>query len=428
MTNQVDITSSKYLVKPNNLTTPYFNPEEIDISGKEDIEDHNADIHRLEIDISGKENVSNHNADISNLQSQINILTNEMSSKESVSNHDRDVSNINTALSSKVSSATYSQGMTNVNNELALKETITAHNADITQLSNSIATLQTKIEKEYVGNYYVDKTNRRIYFANGLIFNYNYLQNEQHPDTYIAVNLYRPLGSYATIKDLILPGSLYTDPNLDFHYWWSGSTTYSNLTSLTISGDLFNINLNLDYMPKLQHFNLMEGLQEITINSNTSSMKSIPSLKIPSSVKACYLTSINFNDLIFEGGTNLKLVLTECSVSNKIICERELTSDSNIERSIPFMNMVIKYLSVDYSFLSKLSDTNTFGEIILIDTQDNPQTYHYSDFTTLFLTGEQKSHGAYPALKINLHFKVIHNLIGDNHYYYTGLSANRWIE
>ena len=196
MTNKVDITSSKYLVKPNNLTTPYFNPEEIDISGKEDKTDHNADIHRLEIDISGKENVTNHNSDISNLQSQINA-------KESVSNHNTDINNINTALSTltnemsnKVNSSTYSQGMTNVNNELALKETITAHNADITQLSNSIATLQSKIGKEYVGNYYVDETNRRIYFANGLIFGYNYGSNPSHPDKYIGINIYNPEGSY----------------------------------------------------------------------------------------------------------------------------------------------------------------------------------------------------------------------------------------
>ena len=77
MTNQVDITSSKYLVKPNNLTTPYFNPEEIDISGKEDKTDHDADINRLEIDISGKENITDHNTDISNLQSQaLHILHN----------------------------------------------------------------------------------------------------------------------------------------------------------------------------------------------------------------------------------------------------------------------------------------------------------------------------------------------------------------
>ena len=229
-----------------------------------------------------------------------------------------------------------------------------------------------------------------------------------------------------------------------------------------------NINLNLDYMPKLQHFNLMEGLEEITIN--TSNMKSIsvptgvkkinfilsatpnlkyfnlmegleeliltsptsitiPSLKIPSSVKTCSLEGINFNDLIFEGGvSDLKLVLTDCTVSNKIICERELTSDSDITSSILSTERILNYLSVDYSFLSKLSDTNTFGEILLIDTQGNPQFYSYSDFTTLFLTGTQQSRGAYPALKINLHFKVIHNLIGDNHYYYTGLSAGTWIE
>ena len=139
--------------------------------------------------------------------------------------------------------------------------------------------------------------------------------------------------------------------------------------------------------------------------------------------------------MTFEGGngsiTNmyqLNLTMTECTVMNRLICERQLATISNIQCSIPSTDGVINYLRVDYSFLTKLSDTNTFGEVIIIDSQDHQEVFNYSNRTTLFLTGYQRGQGAYPSLHLNLHFKVIHNLIGENHSYYTGLSADRWIE
>ena len=192
------------------------------------------------------------------------------------------------------------------------------------------------------------------------------------------------------------------------------------------------INFILSATPSLKYFNLMEGLEELILTDPNSTM--IPSLKIPSSVKTCSLTNIYFYDLTFEGGngsiTNmyqLNLTMTECTVMNRLICERQLATNSNIQRSIPSTDGVINYLRVDYSFLTKLSDTNTFGEVIIIDSQDHQEVFNYSNRTTLFLTGYQRGDG-YPALRLNLHFKVIHNLIGENHSYYTGLSADRWIE
>jgi len=387
------------------------------INLKENITDHDTDMTNINTALNTKESKTDHNTDINNINTALNILTNEMSTKESKTDHDTDINNINTALNNKVSSSTYAQGMTNVNNELALKESITAHNADITQLSNSIANLQTKIEKEYVGNYYVDQTNKKIYFANGLIFDYHYMQNEQHPETYIAVNLYRPLGSYATIKDLILPGSLYTDPNLDFHYWWSGNSIYSNLTTLTICGDLFNIHLNLDYMPKLQHFNLMEGLQEITISSTNTRV--IENLKFPASLKACYLTNINFYNLIFEGTykrdnrIELKLVMTNCTVYDNLVCERKLTSESSIQSNQTITHKVLPTLRVSGSFLKYLKDDNIFGHV------DNKSC---ANVTSLFFTGEAE------LPDINLTFRVIYNLCNYDHTYSSqNLVAGTWV-
>ena len=87
MTQKSDITTTKFLNKPNNLTTPYFNPDEMDISGKEDKTDHDADIHRLEIDISGKEDISSHNNDITNINTALNT-------KESKTDHNTDISNL----------------------------------------------------------------------------------------------------------------------------------------------------------------------------------------------------------------------------------------------------------------------------------------------------------------------------------------------
>ena len=115
-------------------------------------------------------------------------------------------------------------------------------------------------------------------------------------------------------------------------------------------------------------------------------------------------------------------------MSNKIVCERELTSDSDISSSTIRTERVLNYLSVDYSFLSKLTDTNTFGHFEQI-TSSSTIDFDYSSTTTLFLTGLKRAGtSSYPSLRLNLHFKVIHNLIGDNHLYYTGLSAIRWIE
>ena len=120
--------------------------------------------------------------------------------------------------------------------------------------------------------------------------------------------------------------------------------------------------------------------------------------------------------------------MTDCRVSNKIVCERELTSDSNITSSTIVTDRVLNYLRVDYSFLSKLTDTNTFGHFEQFTTTSTIE-FDYSSTTTLFLTGLKRAGtSSYPSLKMNLHFKVIHNLIGDNHSYYTGLSADRWIE
>ena len=77
---------------------------------------------------------------------------------------------------------------------------------------------------------------------------------------------------------------------------------------------------------------------------------------------------------------------------------------------------------MDYTVLASLYDVYTFGMIMHIDRG----ALDCGSITTLFLSGEQFI--SYPSFHRNLHFKVIHNLIGDDHNNYNGLSADRWIE
>lgn len=386
-----------------------------DLNLKEDISSHDTDIANLISQINLKENITDHDTDINNINTALNT-------KESKTDHDTDMTNINTALNNKVSSSTYAQGMTNVNTELALKESITAHNADITQLSNAINNLQTNL---FQGD---QKPALKNNVRPGVILNYNlggilFWDEDGH-----GASLNNIDGEFTlnpNITSLTLPTNI-KSPNGQTNigeliYKIDGPTNtrqrLPNLKSISVPTGVKKINFDLSATPNLKYFNLMEGLEELILSS--PSLITIPSLKIPSSVYICSLTNCAFYNLEFEGGANntaeLQLTITNCPITNKIICERELTINSSITNDfIARIGRKLNYLIVDYSFLARITPVS--GEVMV--------SYN----STLFLTGVQLGSEAYPSFHLKIHFKVIHNLIGVNHSYYPDLTAGTWIE
>jgi hypothetical protein len=112
----------------------------------------------------------------------------------------------------------------------------------------------------------------------------------------------------------------------------------TNLKTITVLPDVYEINFNLNAAGSLMNFNLFEGLQIISLTgfqSTGSDTQHLINLTIPASVTYCYLNNMKFGELIFNGRdrgntedtqpVKLQLTCTNVWVEEKFKCLRRLT-------------------------------------------------------------------------------------------------------
>ena len=270
---------------------------------KESIIAHNTDISPLQSAINLKEDATAHANDVSSLQSSLSDLSASVALKEDISAHNADITTLQSDISdcqrnisiTRIDLSTVSSEVGYLSQDLtSLSSTVSTNTSNIATNTFNIATNTTEINniKGLIGNIPInpyeglytsiyDSVSRAalqynyaigsmIFWVSSNIYTTvinNNDQNYQINDDVTSIILpgtIKQLNSDGTINQVIRK-ILYKIEAVN-----SDSRKVMNtLTTITTLPDVYSLDLDLTGAPNLKYYNLFEGLQELTLSSNS---------------------------------------------------------------------------------------------------------------------------------------------------------------
>ena len=326
--------------------------------------------------------------------------------KGRVSNCEQNLSIARVDIASNSSTIRYvNEDLTTLTNRVSTDETNITNNT--TEINNIKSQLNSIPINPYEGLYsYVYDNNVRLNYN----YNFGYLIYWKRTGKWFcAINDNDFLNQNTT--DIILPGhvkKLNSDGTIneiisDVYYFLNAPAetgnirqSLPNLKTITTLPDVNTLDIDILGAQNLYYFNLMNGLKIIKLKlSSTEGVYNIysKSLRIPASVNECILSSIGFNELIFEHSTEtLKLQINQCTFNDSITCKANLTSDSYIKNTSSYSLMLPIEMNVSHSFLSKV-EINLFVQNyhmlslhypLNLDSSNNPSLPNSMTFKVIF--------------------------------------------